>query len=158
MGEEHISTITDYGVEIVSALTSCNPRQTSWTGPAFIVLVGLLNFHVPHFLLESRDLNTTEYLLEAVLLANVAASLVAAFGILCSRQGGWIIGIVVCVFSAILWVAQESIGLPGLPQQWFEPSRLVSLLIETSFVVLAWNRLQTRRGDRRERVHRNVAL
>jgi hypothetical protein len=30
-----------------------------------IVLVGLLNFHVPHFLLESRDLNTTEYLLEA---------------------------------------------------------------------------------------------
>jgi hypothetical protein len=123
-----------------------------------IVLVALLNFHVPHFLLESRDLNTTEYLLEAVLLANVAASLVAAFGILCSRQWGWIIGIVVCVFSAILWVAQESIGLPGLPQQWFEPSRLVSLLIETSFVVLAWSRLQTRRGDRRERVHRNVAL
>ena len=122
------------------------------------MLVGLLNFHVPHFLLESRDLNTTEYLLEAVLLANVAASLVAAFGILCWRQWGWIIGIVVCVFSAILWVAQESIGLPGLPQQWFEPSRLVSLLIETSFVVLAWNRLQTRRGDRRERVHRNVAL
>ena len=60
MGEEHISTITDYGVEIVSALTSCNPRQTSWTGAALIVLVGLLNFHVPHFLLESRDLNTTE--------------------------------------------------------------------------------------------------
>jgi len=109
------------------------------------MLVGFLNFHVPHFLLESRDLNTTEYLLEAVLLANVAASLVAAFGILCSRQWGWIIGIVVCVVSAILWVAQESIGLPGLPQQWFDRAGLSRCSLKQAS--LFWRGTDCRQGE-----------
>jgi hypothetical protein len=101
------------------------PQSAIWVAVTLIILVGLLNFHAPHFLLEGRtEFSTAEYLLEFILLVNVIAALVAAFGIYHCRRWGWIVGIGVSVFSALLWLAQETIGLPGLPQQWFEPNRL----------------------------------
>jgi hypothetical protein len=36
-----------------------------------------------------------------------------------------------------LYLAQETVGLPGLPKMWLEPSRLLSLIVEGLFVVLA---------------------
>lgn len=116
--------------------------RIKWTGIILIVIVGLLNFHIPHFLLESRsDFGPAEHLLELALLANVIASSVAALGIFRSGRWGWVIGIVVCAFSASLWVAQETIGLASLPQQWLEPSRIASLAVEGVFVVTAWNQV-----------------
>jgi len=118
------------------------PRRSHWIGILLIVVGGLFNFHIPHFFLEPRSsVGTAEHLLELVLCANVIASLVAALGIFRSMRWGWIIGIVVCVFSASLWVAQETIGLPGLPQQWLEPSRIASLAVEGVFVVTALNQV-----------------
>jgi len=32
--------------------------------------------------------------------------------------------------SVVLYVAQETMGLPGLRKRWLEPSRVVSLLVE----------------------------
>jgi hypothetical protein len=37
---------------------------------------------------------------------------------------------------------QETVGLPDLPQQWLEPSGLVSFIVEACFVVIAWHRLR----------------
>lgn len=70
--------------------------------------------------------------------SNVIAAFIAAIGIYRSRCWGWQVGVTVCAFTFLLWIAQETIGLPGLPQQWLEPSRIVSLFIEGTFVAIAW--------------------
>ena len=107
-------------------------------GSLLIVLVGLLNFHVPHFLLEpGKAAGVGSAVLELILLANVLAAVVAAVGIGLRQRWGWRLGVAVAVFSVLLWLAQETVGLPGLPRQWGEPSRIVSLVIEALFVVLA---------------------
>jgi hypothetical protein len=118
-------------------------KRLKTLGMLLIVVVGLLNFHIPHFFLESRsNLGVAENFLELVLLANVIASIIAAIGIYRSRRWGWLVGIVSCAFSALLWLMQETVGLPGLPQQWLEPSRLVSLIFDACFAVMAWRQLR----------------
>lgn len=104
-----------------------------------IVVVGLLNFHPPHFLFQSgrSSGDTSSYVLEAVLLANLLAALVAALGIYRDLRWAWLAGIAVAGISALLYVAQETVGLPGLPKDWAEPSRIVALAIEALFVVVA---------------------
>jgi hypothetical protein len=117
-------------------------------GMLLVVVVSLLDFHIPHFFLESRsNFGVAEYLLELVLLANVIASIIAAVGIYRSRRWGWLIGIAACAFSGLLWLMQETVGLPGLPQQWLEPSRLVSLIVGACFVVIAWHQLRRNTTD-----------
>lgn len=107
-------------------------------GVVLIVLLGLLNFHAPHFLLEpGRAVGTASAVLEVVLLANVLAAVVAAVGIARGQAWGWRLGVAVASFSVVLWLAQETIGLPGLPRQWGEPSRIVALLLEAAFFALA---------------------
>lgn len=107
-------------------------------GIALIVVVGLLNFHIPHFLLESaRSSGAASYALELVLLANVVGAVVAAVGIYHNRRWGWLLGILIAGISVLLYLAQETVGLPGLPKMWGEPSRILSLIVEALFVVLA---------------------
>ena len=102
-------------------------QSTKWIGIVLIVVTGLLNFHIPHFLIEPNQRSDASRLIELVYLVNLFGAIAAAIGI----YG-------VCALSALLWLAQETVGLPGLPQQWSEPSRLVSLLIEIIFAVVAW--------------------
>lgn len=117
-------------------------------GVLLILAIGLLNCHVPHFLLEpGKATGRASALLEAVLLANVLAAVVAAVGIALGRPWGWRLGSAVAVFSVLLWLAQETIGLPGLPRQWGEPSRIVALLLEAAYLALA--RVALGRAERR---------
>jgi hypothetical protein len=107
-------------------------------GIVLIVLVGVLNIHVPHFLLEAAtDTGVARSLLELLLLANVLGAAVAAGGISGNRRWGWLLGIGIVGLSVLLYFAQETVGLPGLPKMWLEPSRLLALLVEASFVVVA---------------------
>jgi len=76
--------------------------------------------------------------LELGLLANAIIALIAAAGIYLDKRWGWLLGIAVCSISVLLWFVQETVGLPGLPKQWLEPSRVLSLLIELAFVIVAW--------------------
>jgi hypothetical protein len=116
--------------------------RIQWTSAVLIVGVGLVNLHIPHFILESKSgFSSAEYLFGLMLLVNFLASLVAALCISRSIRAGWIIGIIVCALSAILWLAQETVGLPGLPQQWLEPSRIAALAVEGIFVLTAWHQL-----------------
>jgi hypothetical protein len=63
--------------------------------------------------------------------------MIAAFGIFRNRRWGWLLGILLASISFVLYLAQETVGLPGLPKVWWEPSRIVSLMVEGFFVVLA---------------------
>lgn len=113
-------------------------RRVRWAGVVLIVLTGLLNFHVPHFLIESpKSSGPASDLLELVLLANLLGALIAAVGISLNLRWGWLVGVFVAVLSVVLYVAQETVGLPGLPKMWLEPSRILSLTVEALFVVLA---------------------
>jgi len=112
-------------------------QRATWIGIVLVVITGLLNFHIPHFLIENNQLSGASRFVELVFLVNLIGSLVAAAGIYGQKRWGWRLGIFICIISALLWLLQETVGLPGLPQQWFEPSRIVSLLIELAFVVIA---------------------
>ena len=110
-----------------------------------IVFVGLLNFHVPHFLLEaSTRLDVAAYALALGLSGLVLGALVAVAGIWQDARWGWQLGIVVAGTAIALYVAQETVGLPGLPRAWLEPSRLVALGLDLGFIGLACSRLGSR--------------
>jgi hypothetical protein len=76
------------------------------------------------------------YLLELVLLVNLLGAVLAAVGIYHNLRWGWLLGVLIVGVSFVLYVAQETVGLPGLPKMWWEPSRTVSLIVEALFVVL----------------------
>ncbi len=114
-------------------------------GIVLIVLIGLLNFHIPHFLLEPvKYSGNASYLLELIFLVNLLGALAAAVGISRNLRWGWLLGIAVAGTSVLLYLAQETVGLPGLPQMWWEPSRIVSLIIEAFFAILAGYQLERR--------------
>ena len=102
-----------------------------------ILIVGLLNFHLPHFVLERPSAaGDTPTSLELVFVANLLGALVAAGAIWRNRAWGWTLGLIVVGLSLALYLAQESVGLPGLPQNWWEPSRIVSVVVEALFVLV----------------------
>jgi hypothetical protein len=106
-------------------------------GAALIILVGLLNFHVPHFVLERSGFQPGASWLELVFLTIVLGAVIAAVGIWRTRRWGWLLGIAVVIGAFALYLIQELVGLPGLPQNWLEPSRIVSLLFDALFIVVA---------------------
>lgn len=81
-------------------------------------------------------------MLEAGLSVGVVGAVVAAVGIVRDRRWAWVLGVVVVVVSVVLWLAQETVGLPGLPRSWVEPSRIVAVVVETGYLVLAGRRLR----------------
>jgi uncharacterized membrane protein YhdT len=130
-------------------------KRAKGTGIVLIVIVGFLNFHVPHFLIESpKSFGSASSLLELALLANLLGAGVAARGIYRNRRWGWLLGILIAGICFVLYLAQETVGLPGLPQAWWEPSRIVSLMIEGLFVVLASSQVVSSR--RKRSVHHHV--
>lgn len=108
-------------------------------GSVLIVMVGLLNFHLPHFVLERAPSVGDEANLELVFVANVLGAVIAAVAIWRNRRWGWLLGVCIVGLSFVLYLAQETVGLPGLPKNWLEPSRIVALIVEAFFVALARN-------------------
>lgn len=108
-------------------------------GAGLIVAIGLLTFHPPHFLLETERAaaNPGEVALEVGLGIDLFTALAAAVGIWRGARWGWVLGLVVAVGAVGLYVVQQTLGLPGLPKNWAEPSRLFSLAIQVLFIVLA---------------------
>jgi len=67
----------------------------------------------------------------------MAASGVAAVAIHRDLRVGWLLGIGVAATSFALYIVQETVGLLGLEQTWWEPTRILSLLLAVLFIVLA---------------------
>lgn len=109
-----------------------------------ILAIGVLNFHPPHFLVESGSSARTlgSDLLEAGLLADVVAAIVAAVGIYHRARWGWVLGVVIVGVGVVSYLVQEMVGLPGLPRMWLEPSRIVALVIEAGFVAVAYRQVR----------------
>jgi len=103
--------------------------ESKAVGIVLIVIVGLLNFHIPHFVLEHNALNFASSALEIVYLANLVGAVIAAVAI--GRN-------------------QESVGLPGLPKNWFEPSRIVAVVVDGLFVVAAVRSAASWRASREQ--------
>lgn len=122
-----------------NAMTTPDPisKGTKALGSGLIVIVGLLNFHLPHFVVERSASSSGDSWIEIVFVANVLAAFIAAIAIWRTRRWGWLLGVLVVALSAMLYVAQETVGLPGLPKNWWEPSRIVSLIFEVLFVLVA---------------------
>lgn len=116
------------------------PRRIG--GASLIVVIGLLDFHPPHFLFEAANRTGTvgARLLEAGLLIIAVASVVSAVGIYRDRAWGWRLGVAIAALCIALYIAQETVGLPGLPRVWWEPSRIVALTLEALFIYLAVTR------------------
>lgn len=104
-----------------------------------LVAIGLLNFHVPHFLLESpRHFDGAALVLMAVLVVNLVCSVTAAIGMIRGANWGWLLGLATATVGLALYVAQETVGLPGLPKNWWEPSRLLTLILEIWYLSAAY--------------------
>jgi len=113
-------------------------RATSVAGVVLVVLVALLNFHIPHFFIEAGKTSAAgSGLLEVAYAINLLGAVVAAGGIVVNARWGWLLGVAVAALSFTLYLAQETVGLPGLPKMWLEPSRIVSLILEAGFVFVA---------------------
>jgi hypothetical protein len=77
-----------------------------------------------------------------LLMASALAAVCAAVAIRRNRRWGWQLGVGVAAVAGLLYVMQETIGLPGFPQTWWEPTRLLSLLLCALFVLLARGQLR----------------
>jgi uncharacterized membrane protein YhdT len=117
-------------------------------GIVLIVVTGLLTFHPPHFLLEAgrHPTNAGAAVLEIGLAINLLAALIAAAGIWRNASWGWVLGIIIAVMAVVLYLIQQTIGLPGLPKNWTEPSRIVSLAVQALFIAVAIRHLHHRTG------------
>lgn len=118
-------------------------------GIVLVVLTGLLTFHPPHFLLEAGGHPSTAgaAVLEIGVAVNLLAALVAAAGIGRNADWGWALGMVIAVAAIGLYVVQQTVGLPGLPKNWAEPSRIVSLAVQAVFLAVAARHLRHRHGS-----------
>lgn len=108
------------------------PRLTRLVGIALILAVGAI-----HAIEAPYHFRAAAYL--GVLFAlNVAATLVAAAGILRGAKGwGWTLGAAIGGLSALAYLFSRVFGLPGLGEAaggWDEPLGSLALIVEGLFL------------------------
>ena len=109
-----------------------NSKLLRWLGIALIIQTGLLHLYAA--LGESAE---TPYL-NALFVANFAAALIAAFGLLRSRRWGWMLGALLAIGSLAGYVVSRTAGLPGMePEAWGDPIGTLALVMEAGYL-LTW--------------------
>lgn len=113
-----------------------------WIAVGSVLLVGVLGLHLPRYLAETAA--PARYLgyPGLVLVVLMIAAMVAAVGIAADRRYGWRLGIAVAAATWVFYVVQETGGLPGLEENWREPTRLLSLLLSGVVAVIAFRRIR----------------
>ena len=119
-------------------------RIQRWAGIGSILIVGVLGMHLPRYLVETAS--PAGYLAYPglVLVIMMVVALGSAVEIARDRRLGWQLGIGLSLGAWVLYVVQETGGLPGLEENWREPTRLLSLVLAGAFLVLAFRRLRRR--------------
>ena len=118
-------------------------RGWRWVAVGSMLIVGVLGLHLPRYLAAQASPDGYLAYPGLVLVAMMIAAVVAAGGIARDRGWGWGLGIGVSVATLALYVVQEIGGLPGLEENWREPTRLLSLLLAGLIIVIGsrWRRL-----------------
>ncbi len=58
------------------------------------------------------------------LFATVLGAVVVAWGIFANLRWGWLLGLLIAGICFVLYLAQETVGLPGLPRMWCQKGSL----------------------------------
>ncbi|MDP9409976.1 MAG: hypothetical protein M3R38_00100 [Actinomycetota bacterium] len=108
------------------------PQLTRLAGIALILTVGAIHA------IEAPDHFRAAAYLGVLFALNVAATLVAALGILRgAKVWGWTLGALVSGLSALAYLASRLFGLPGLGEAaggWDEPLGSLALIFEGLFL------------------------
>jgi Kef-type K+ transport system membrane component KefB len=103
-----------------------------WAGIVLIALTGLLH------LVETPEYMGEERYIGVLFLLNAIGAAVALLGIWQDRAWGWVLGTAVAGGAFVAYILSRTIGLPAFHEsELFEPSGVLSLLIEGGFVVVA---------------------
>ena len=63
------------------------------------------------------------------------------------RRASWFLGTVIASVAVGLYMVQQTVGLPGLPKNWWEPSRIVSLAVQALLIIVAICQVRHRRHE-----------
>ena len=112
------------------------PKLCTWTGMMFMLVIGAV-----HLIVSPHAFDDATY--KGILfLAGVIGAFFAAMGI---QEGalvrGWLLGTLVAGATLAGFVANATVGLPGLqanPQIWLEPLGIIALMCEILMLVVAF--------------------
>ena len=116
-------------------------NKRKWSGQSLLVgaatililVTGLIHLvQVPGQFSEVTYLGTLFFL-------NAAGAALAAVGIYRgTKTWGWGLGLFVAGGALVMYIVSRTVGLPGLEgQDWFEPIGILSLIVESLFIVLS---------------------
>ena len=111
------------------ALTKASRKRTLW-GTALIALVGLI-----HLLVVPEYFEFATYL-GLLFILNALGALASAVGIYRRAWWGWPLGVVIAGGAFFMYIESRTVGLPMLNEGWIDPPGVLSLIIETIFVVI----------------------
>ncbi len=106
--------------------------RMKWAGIVLIALTGLLHLvETPEYMEEQRYIGIL-FVLSAV------GSVVSLWGIWQDRAWGWALGTAVAGGAFVAYILSRTTGLPSFHEsEFFEPSGIISLLVEGAFVAVA---------------------
>jgi hypothetical protein len=106
--------------------------RVKWAGIVLIALTGLLHLvETPEYMEEERYIGIL-FVLSAV------GSAVSLWGIWRDRTWGWVLGTAVAGGAFVGYILSRTTGLPEFHEsEFFEPSGIISLVVEGLFVVVA---------------------
>lgn len=111
------------------------PKPIIWAGMTFMLVTGAV-----HLIVSPHAFDDATY--KGVLfLASVFGAFIAAMGIQEGALGrGWVLGTLVACATVAGFIANGTIGLPGLspdPQAWQEPLGVLVLVSESLMLLVA---------------------
>lgn len=115
-----------------------------WAGVALVVLVGLIH------LIEAPEYFALAAYVGVLFVLNGVGAAASAYGIYSERAWGWVLGFLVSGGAFVAYIVSRTVGLPGaqpLTQaNFFEPSGIISLIVEGLFVIACLFVLSSRKS------------
>jgi hypothetical protein len=110
-------------------------KSAKLAGVMLIGAVGLIH------LFEASEYFEVAAYVGLLFVANIAGAALSGVGILRNRGWGWWLGALVAGGAFVAYVASRTVGLPGAMAltyaSFFEPSGVISLVVEFLFVALS---------------------
>jgi hypothetical protein len=110
-------------------------KNLDLVGIVLITTIGVI--HLISMRVENYQANYIGWLFSASFIG----SIIAALGIYHGSIGGWMLGFFVAAGSFSAYVMSRTVGLPGMEiEEWLNPFGMLSLLLETNFLVLVFEK------------------